>query len=55
MPTVQSKTFKVKIIDQDKPYINGHIKQVLKEKHKLQKKFNKRPVTYGREYRALIV
>ena len=47
------KTFKVKIIDRDKPYINGQIKQVLKEKHKLQKKFNKRPVTYGREYRAL--
>ena len=47
------KTVKFKNLDVKKPYITSEIKQLLKEKHRLQKKYNKYPITYGREYRLL--
>lgn len=47
----QETNVEVKRLDIEKPYINDVIKTALKKKHKLQKLFNKRPVTYGAEYR----
>ena len=47
------KTVKLKNLDVKKPYITSEIKQLLKEKHRLKKKYNKYPITYGREYRLL--
>ena len=41
-----------KRLDVTKPYINDNIKAALKLKHKLQKLFNKRPISYGDQYRA---
>ena len=47
------RTYKIKMLDRDKPYITSDIKALIKEKHKLQKKFNKFPITYCTEYRNL--
>ena len=47
------RTYKIKMLDRDKPYITSDIKALIKEKHRLQKKFNKFPITYGTEYRNL--
>ena len=47
------RTKQVKKFDISKPYINLNIKTMIKEKHKLQKLYNKRPATYGKQYRSL--
>ena len=46
-------TYKIKMLDRDKPYITSDIKALIKKKHKLQKKINKFSITYGTEYRNL--
>ena len=38
---------------ESKPYITYEIKQLIKEKHKLQKKFAKYPLSYGDQYRQI--
>ena len=37
----------------NKPYITNEIKSLIKEKHKLQRKYAKYPVTYGEQFRQL--
>ena len=44
--TALKKTVKVKKLDLDKPYIVSDIKAVLREKHRLQKLFTRKPITY---------
>ena len=39
--------------DYDKPYINAELKTLIKEKHKIQRKFYKFPITYGAQYRSM--
>ena len=36
-----------------KPYINNEIKQLIKAKNKLQRKYSKHPITYSTEYKHL--
>ena len=36
-----------------KPYINGELKQLIREKNKLQRKYSKHPITYGKQYKRL--
>ena len=36
-----------------KPYITNEIKSLIKERNKLQRKFLKWPITYGKQYRKL--
>ena len=43
---------KVKKLNISKSYINNNIKLLIKEKHRLQRLFNKKPLTYGNQYRA---
>ena len=38
---------------ESKPYINNEIKALIKERNKLQRKFLKKPITYGDSYRRL--
>ena len=45
-------TVNVKKLDISKPYINSNIKLLIKEKHRLQRLFNMKPLTYGNQYRA---
>ena len=44
---------KRKKVDVDKPYINNYIKNLIKRKHIIQRKFYKKPITYGDEYRRI--
>ena len=46
-----SKKIRVKKLDISKPYITSYIKRLIKEKHKLQRLYNKKPLTYGERYR----
>ena len=46
------KTVKVKKLDISKSYINNNVKLLIKEKHLLQRFFNKKPLAYGNQYRA---
>lgn len=48
---VKTKTIKSKAAAN--PWITNEIKQLIKDKNKLYKKFVKRPITYGEEYRNL--
>ena len=48
---IKSKTMKEQ--HQNKPYITNEIKILIKERNKLQRKFSKKPITYGNSYRAL--
>ena len=51
-----ARKVRIKRLDILKPYITSEIKELLRSKHKLQKMYNKRPITYGRygdEYRKL--
>ena len=48
-----AKKVRIKRLDILKPYITSEIKELLRSKHKLQKMYNKRPITYGDEYRKL--
>ena len=43
---------KKKTIDINKPYINRHIKQLIVEKKKLLKLYNRYPLTYCSAYKA---
>ena len=47
------RTRKVKRIDELKPYITKEIKLLIKKKHKLQKSYNKWPISYAKEYKAM--
>ena len=44
---------RIKILDRDRPYIDHSIKLLIKEKHRLQKLYNKWPTSYGSQYRAM--
>ena len=47
-----SKKIGVKKLDISKPYITSDIKRLIKEKHKLQRLYNKKkPLTFGERYR----
>ena len=37
----------------DKPYITAELKSLIKEKHKIQRKFYKFPITYGSQYKSI--
>ena len=45
------KKVKMKKLDISKPYITSDIKQLIKEKHKLQRKYNRKPLTYGESFK----
>ena len=49
-PIVQRKR---KLLDLSKPYITEELRSEIRLKHRLQKKYNKYPITYGTEYRNL--
>ena len=40
-------------MDVKKPYISSEIKQLIKEKHKMQRLCNRFPLTYGERYKSL--
>ena len=44
-------THKVKKLDLAKPYITNDLKLAIKEKHSLQKLYNKWPITYAEQYK----
>ena len=44
------KNIEVKSPDLAKPYITAEIKNQIKEKHKLQRLYNKYPLTYGQQF-----
>ena len=46
---------KRKIKDIKRPYIDNVIKSVIKEKHKLQKRYYRHPITYNDEYKTNIL
>ena len=46
-------SYKVKKNDIDKPYITTEIKALIRQKHKVQRKYSKSPVIYGSEFRAI--
>ena len=46
-------TRKTKPLDILKPYINADLRELIKEKHRLEKKFKRHPITYGDQYRTL--
>ena len=48
-----NKTIKIKKLDITKPYITSEIKRLIRDKHRLQKLYNKKPITHGIEYRKL--
>ena len=47
------KIMKIKKLDLSKPYITRNIKELIKEKHKMQRLYNKFPITYGKQYKHL--
>ena len=47
------KTKSVKEQHQGKPYITTEIKELIKERNKMQRKYVKKPLTYGEAYRTL--
>ena len=49
-PIIKKKN---KLLDVTKPYINLKIKEQLKRKHTIQKKYRKYPITYGQDYRKV--
>ena len=46
-------SYKVKKNDIDKPSITTEIKALIRQKHRVQRKYSKSPVTYGSEFRAI--
>ena len=48
---IQTKNIKQK--DVDKPWIDNNIKALIKDKHRLQAKFNRRPMRFGDQYRTV--
>ena len=47
------KIMKIKKLDLCKPYITRNIKELIKEKHKMQRLYNKFPMTYDKQYKQL--
>ena len=47
------KSKEIKPHHQNKPYITEEIKKLIKERNRLQRKYIKRPITYGDSYRNL--
>ena len=47
------RKFKMKKLDVNKPYIMTDIKTMIKEKHKLQKLYNRKPIIYGDRYKEM--
>ena len=47
------KIVRNKVLDVKKPYISSEIKQLIKEKHKMQRLYNRFPLTYGERYKSL--
>ena len=47
------KTIKRKRLDVEKPYLDATIRSMIRDKHKLYRKYRKNPVTYGDSYRSL--
>ena len=46
-------TKKIKIKSHEKPYITAEIKEIIKEKHKLQKLSSKWPISYGKKFKDI--
>ena len=49
------RKFKMKKLDVNKPYIMTDIKTMIKEKHKLQKLYNRKPIIYQLLYYILFI
>ena len=47
------KSIRKKELDIRKPYITREITDLIKNKHRLQRLFNRRPIKYGDEYRRI--
>ena len=47
------KTKIIKQKDVDKPWINNNLKTLIKDKHRLQAKFIRNPMTFGDQYRTV--
>ena len=47
-------TRKTKPLDILKPYINADLREIIKEKHRLEKKNQRRPIIYGDQYRLYV-
>ena len=47
------RKFKIKKLYLNKPYITSDIKTMIKEKHKLQKLYTRKKITYGDRYRKM--
>ena len=37
----------------NKPYVDSHLKELIREKNKIQKKFSKKPLTFGTQYKEI--
>ena len=48
-----NKTVKIKKLDIKKLYITSEIKKLIRDKHRLQRLYNKKPIMHGIEYRKL--
>ena len=46
-------TKRVKVLDYKEPYITSEIKNLIRDKRNLYKKFRKHPITFGDQYRSL--
>ena len=42
-----------KVLDICKPYVNQELKKMIKQKHRIERKYFKYPITYNAEYRCL--
>ena len=49
-PVIQREA---KPIDMCKPYIDNNLRELIRQKHKLEKKFRRQPITYKNEYHKL--
>ena len=47
------KSVRRRKVDMDKPYITNEIKDLIKLKHNLQRKYNKWPITYEKEFKRI--
>ena len=44
---------KVKRLDKEKPYVNRYIKNLIVQKHRLERLYHKKPITYGSRFREI--
>ena len=49
-PIVEKKR---KILDIEKPFVDSELKQLIREKHRLYKNYQKYPITYGDDFRTV--